>query len=303
MNRYQGRDMRKFIASIPKDEFARKNKEQHEAGLKRHRAFLEALQQGKCATCGTRMDEFNPAKPCVHWLTVPKGIKKKHIEQYLGKQLNFFGVQTYMRWLANTEKPLGNINDLKDEMKPTSFMEVTIKYSNVEWAFSIGETDLDGHGNSKVGREPHYHLQIKKDDRIVLRFNDCHIPFSDEDLMMIEIMKQMGDDLSYQYIKGDGMASLENDEMAKAVDNHSIVTDDFENATFHTQTLIEGGSDGIPMEVINKALEEQKKTGEPLRKLLQRHLEDAKFTTIITPGDGVPEMTKRSGGRGKKTKC
>ena len=172
---------------------------------------------------------------------------------------------------------------------------MTIRYKNIEWAFSVGETDLEGHENSKVGDVPHYHLQITENDRIVLRFNDCHIPFSDEDLMMIEIKKQMGNELKLEHIGGDGMESLSDEEFARLADEASIVTDDFENATFNTQTLVEGPEGGIPMETINKAIQESAQTKEPIRKILERLMPDLKQTTIISPGDGVPKMTKRSG--------
>jgi hypothetical protein len=74
------------------------------------------------------------------------------------------------------------------------------------------------------------------------------------------------------------------------------ITDDIENAPFNKQTLIEAPEgQTISGEIIQQAIEESKRTKKPIGKILQRCLSDAKITTILTPGDGIPKMTKRSG--------
>lgn len=59
-----------------------------------------------------------------------------------------------------------NINDLSEETSDSSFLETTIKYKNIEWSFSIGKTDKEGHQTAKIGDKPHYHLQMKVDNQI-----------------------------------------------------------------------------------------------------------------------------------------
>src|ERR1017187_5621749 len=172
MNPYRNKDLRKFIESIPKGEIERQNHLQDERNKHVHNEFITALKTNKCFLCGKQMDTFDELKPCFHWFTYPTGIRKKHFEKYLDKPLCFFQLESYFRWLANTENPIGNINDLKDETSKTSYLEITIKYKNIEWAFSIGHTDKEGHTNSQVGYIPHYHLQMKVDNRIFLKFND-----------------------------------------------------------------------------------------------------------------------------------
>ena len=78
------------------------------------------------------MDSFDENKPCFHWFTYPKGIKKKYFENYLKTPIGFFQLDTYFRWLANSERPIGNINDLKEEISSTSYIETTYKYKNLE---------------------------------------------------------------------------------------------------------------------------------------------------------------------------
>jgi hypothetical protein len=51
----------------------------------------------------------------------------------------------------------------------------------------------------------------------------------------------------------------------------------------------------ISGEQIQKAIEESKRTKRPIGKILQDYFKDAKAITILSPGDGIPEMKKRSG--------
>jgi hypothetical protein len=76
------------------------------------------------------MNSFDEGRPCFHWFTYPTGIRKKHFENYLKYPIGFFQLDSYFRWLANTEKPIANINDLKDETSSTSYLETTFKYKN-----------------------------------------------------------------------------------------------------------------------------------------------------------------------------
>ena len=88
------------------------------------------------------MNSFKESVHCFHWFTYPKGIRKKHFESYLKKPIGFFQLDSYFRWLANSEVFLTNINDLKDETSATSYLESTFRYKNFEWAFSVGRYDL-----------------------------------------------------------------------------------------------------------------------------------------------------------------
>jgi hypothetical protein len=296
MNEYKDKDLRKFIESIPQEEINKQMQLEAENNALVYKEFTEGLKIGQCFLCGGQMNSFEEIKPCFHWFTYPTGIKKKYFENYLEKPIGFFQLDSYFRWLANTEKPIVNINDLKDETSSTSYLETTYKYKNIEWAFSVGHTDKEGHPNAQVGAVPHYHIQMKVDDRIFLKFNDFHIPFSDNDLFIITMLEQAPDKVKLGHFYGNGIGILEDEENLELIDDAMTVTDDVGNATFNRQTLIEAPEgQTISGEIIQQAIEESKRTKKPIGKILQRLLPDAQFTTIITPGDGVPEMTKRSG--------
>lgn len=296
MNPYKDKDLRKFIESIPQKEVERQTRLQEENNRRVYKNFVKELNDNKCFLCGSQMDKFDESNPCFHWFTYPNGMKKKYFKNYLKNPLSFFHLDSYFRWLANTEKPIGNINDLKDETSKTLYLETTIKYKNIEWAFSIGYTDKEGHKSSYKGDMPHYHIQMKVDGRIFLKFKDFHIPFTDEDLFTMELLEQAGDKVTLGYSFGHGIGIIEDEENLQKIDNAMTVADDQETAPFNRQTLIEAAEgQTISGELVQKTIIESKRTKEPIGRILQKYLSDAKVITVITPGEGVPKMTKRSG--------
>lgn len=296
MNPYKDKDLRKFIESIPQEEVDRQTRLQAEDNANVYQKFIDGLKVGKCFLCGGQMNSFENVRPCFHWFTYPTGMKKKFFENYLNNPIGFFRLDSYFRWLANTDKPIANINDLKGETSSTSYLETTYKYKNIEWAFSIGHTDKEGHPNAQVGSMPHYHIQMKVDDRMFLKFNDFHIPFSDGDLFTLTMLDQAPDKIRLGHSYGVGVGILEDEENLDLIDDAMTITNDIENAPFNRQTLIQAPEgQTISGEIINQAIEESKRTKKPIGKILQRLLLDAKITTVLTPGEGVPKMTKRSG--------
>jgi hypothetical protein len=296
MNPYKNQDLKKFIESIPQEEIDRQTRLQELNNKRLYHEFISALKIGKCSLCGGKMNSFEVSKPCFHWFTYPKGIRKKHFEKYLRLPLGFFQLDSYFRWLANTENPIANINDLKDETSESSYFESTIKYKNIEWAFSIGHTDKEGHANSRIGNRPHFHIQMKVEDKVFLKFNDFHIPFTDENLFTLELLKQAGNKVKLGHSFGYGIGMLDDEENIDLIDDAMTITDDYENAPFNRQTLIEAPEGKkISNAIIRQAIAESKKTKQPIGKILQRLLPDANVITILSPGQGVPKMTKRSG--------
>ena len=300
MNKYKDKNLRKFIESIPQEEIERQTRLQDEENRRDYQEFIGALKENKCFLCGSQMGKVDETKPCFQQSLSLTGrlqrIKKKHFKSYLKNPLSFFRLDSYFRWLANTEKPIGNINDLKEETSNTSYLETTIKYKNIEWAFSIGHTDKEGHTNTYEGNVPHYHIQMRVDNRIFLKFNDFHIKFTDEDLFALELLEQAGDKVILGHSYGHGIGILESEESLHIIDEDLIVAENEGTAPFNRQTLIQAPEgQTISGGLIYKAIEESKRTKKPVGKILQKYLSDAKIITIISPGDGVPEMTKRSG--------
>ena len=85
---------------------------------------------------------------------------------------------------------------------------------------------MKGHPNSKVGSTPHYHIQMKVDDKVFLKFNKYHIPFSDADLFNLSLMEQAGDLVQFEQTFNTGTSVLEDERNLEVIDNVTKVTDD-----------------------------------------------------------------------------
>ncbi|MBK9793103.1 MAG: hypothetical protein IPP60_08375 [Sphingobacteriales bacterium] len=295
MNPYENKDIRAFLESIPEEELEMHITLLEEEHDKVYNDFINDLNIGKCFLCGEKMDSIDKSNPCFHWFTYPKGIKKKYFDAYLKNPIEFFKLDCYFRWLANVENPIVNVNDLEENTSTTSFLETTIKYKNIEWAFSVGQTDIEGHQNSHLGSEPHFHIQMKVDGNVFLRFNDFHIPFSDLDLFKLAYIEQSGDKSFLNLPYGLGMSILENEELYDIIDEELIVDPEEKDESIRRiTTFIASEEQSFSTELLLQALEESERTKRTLGGTLQKLMSDAKIETSFSVYNGM-KMTKRSG--------
>jgi hypothetical protein len=158
---------------------------------------------------------------------------------------------------------------------------------------NYGKTDLEGH-LSKNANFPHFHIQITKDDRPVIRFNDCHVPFSQHDLQVLQTIEEAPDLFEVRHIYGEGMSFIENPENEKMLDDSMILVDNPDTAALNTRSIIvmpEGQT--ISQEMIDILYKESRERKIPLRHLVKQEYPNAKIEIKIKPGKGVPEMKKR----------
>jgi len=297
-NKFSDSDFKKFFESIPPEIIEEQNILILQQQEKEYESFKKYLKNESCYICGLKMNAFNENSFCLHWFTYPIGIKKKHFEKIFKGDLSFgfINLDAYFRWLANSENFMGNINDLRTETSENSYLEATYKYKNLQWAFSIGNTDLEGHKNSFIGAEPHYHIEMKVDGRNFINFNDFHLKFNDEDLFNIEVRKQIPENVITTNDFDAGMSFLENEENIDLIKEMSEVTQDYENATVNYQSVIIPDKDNpITGEMLQEAMIESEETKKPIGIILSEKLKSANSTIIISPGQGVPKMSKRSG--------
>lgn len=278
-------EIRSFLESISPervDEFNKKNliKEAIE-----HAEFLSAFRKGCCYICGMKLSYFNESEKCLHWFLLPEGIKKKHFMGYLSEKIGFFQLDIYLRWVANTDERIKNINDLKNEKQDGKLVETTIRYNNLEWSFNYGKTDLEGHKGSRNGNFPHFHLQILQDDSPFIRFNDCHIPFSEIDLLNLEMSKHK-DRVEHLYLHGEGISVIENENAVRMILEKKVPCEDEEDATFHTRIIVEF-PEGITEERFLELQKEAKDKGIPLSRHLKDVFPNIKMDSKVNPGKGV----------------
>lgn len=286
-------NIKDFINSLSPEQIEEGNRIQEAENKEMYLEFSKAYNKGCCFLCGMKLDYFNSYETCFHWFLKPSGIKKSHFKNYLSEDIGFFRLESYFRWLAHIDKPFKNINDLKCETTESKLLETTIKYKNLEWALTYGQSDLDGHKNSHNANFPHFHLQMLVDGQPFIRFNDYHIPFSEEDLFNIELLKQENV-VSYN-LQAPGMSEiLEDSEILNVIDEYSTVPENKEDAFLSFRTMIQM-PEGKTMsgEDIAKILEESKRTKRPVRHIMKECFPDASITSEVTPAEGVPEKRKR----------
>jgi ssDNA-binding Zn-finger/Zn-ribbon topoisomerase 1 len=287
-------DIREFFNSLTPEQIEEGNKKQLEENQRVYNEFKAAYKKGICSLCGKPMNSFEEDKPCFHWFLKPDGIKKKHFKKYLSTPIGFFRFDSYIRWIANIEEPFKNINDLQSEKNPAKVSEYTVKYNDIEWSINIGQKDRHGHLNSKNANFPHFHLQMKAGNNVFLRFNDFHIPLSDEDIFTFRAIEEASDKVVWRNTFGEGISILENEESIEQLDKLMKRTDDIKNATFNTSSMIEL-PEGVTIsdEMLNKMIEESKESEIPLRHIVKKYYPESNIITEIRPGDGVPKISKR----------
>ena len=292
-------DFNKILAAIPIEELREKEVKQQKQNAKVFENFERALQDGKCYYCEYPISHFSPKKPCFHWLLKPKGFKKRHFP-ILFEEKSYRALNTYLRWVANTDKFGQNINDLVEEQSSNRFIEETIKYRNLEWSFSCSDSDRKGHSEAHKGSMPHYHFQMKVDGNVIINYNAFHIPFTDHDELSFAIEAGRFDVLESFRRHDAGMQTLL-EQMGSTDDFVDALryTEDEAEAAFKTDIFIQADpGTTISGNDLADLFEERKRTGDSMAKLVKK-LKNVTVQTTVSPAKGVPEIAKRSGGRAK----
>lgn len=289
-----------LLNSYPIEELQARAEEQNKQTREDFKQLKTALLNGNCSYCSQNIAHFNDNNPCFHWLLwQAKNLKKKHFSKLFTKE-GFHQTSTYLRWVANCEKPLVNINDLAEEGKSTNIIDLTIRYQNLEWSFICSKNDMQGHPKTYKGADPHYHFQMKKDGNVVINYNGFHLPFTDYDYFCFEVANKKFDKIRASDGNAAGIQSVLDNTKPEDIINNITHTDSEEDALFHNQILIEAEEGHtISGDEIADMIEERKKTGIPLVKLVEK-LKNVKLTRMISPGPGVPKKSQRNTNRGGK---
>jgi hypothetical protein len=282
----------KILSNIPYRKLKEIGDQDHKRAESEYREFKTALEQGLCSYCGQPLKYFLSDRPCIHWLLNPKGFKKKFFP-LLYAQRGFHQIEAYLRWLANTEVPIKNINDLALEKNPSKIIELTIKYKNLEWSFSCSRGDYKGHENKHDGQMPHFHFQMKCNGRVIINYSGFHIPFNDYDKFVFAVKRGNIDTLRYSHSRGSGMQSFIEQISPERLLEGMKRTGNDKKGEFHLYTDIEADpGTTISGDDIADLIKESNETGEPISKLV-RKLKNARITTTITPGPAIPKIAGR----------
>lgn len=292
-------DLNARLNAMSDEEISAHEQEHFNRTAKDFSDVCEALKASKCHYCGQPIAYFVESKPCFHWLLKPKGFKKKHFPK-LFEQMGFRRLNTYLRWIANSEMTLQNINDLECEKAESKFIEESIKYREFEWSFSCAASDKAGHANSKYGYMPHFHFQMRINGNPSIDYTDFHIPFTDFDEFSFAVEGGRFDRLMAHRTFDAGMQSLfdENSDPERLVDSLRYTKDE-ENAALHTEFILmaEPGHT-ISGDEIAAMFEERERTGKSLG-VLARKLQNVSVEAYVTP---VRACLKKRQGRVEEIK-
>jgi len=265
------------------------------------RNFCTGLEKDYCSLCRHPIAYVNYRKPCLHWLMRPSGIDKKHIFEIL-KGFEYTRIEAYIRWAGNCELVFGNINDLVEEGRSNKIIEYTVRYKNIEWSVSSGQSDFAGHTGSKYGAEPHYHFQMRIDGKTFFNYSDFHAPFKPRDLFTFRVRKGEIPGFGWHDTYSTGIqGSLDQFSEEELVNMMSAGTEDVENATYRTQTLIAAKEgETISGDEILRILEESERKNVSMGSLAKTMKGVESVEYVVSPGQGIPNKANRKERRKKK---
>jgi len=288
-------------AHMSPEEIQKDNEERHKKSLEEYERFNESYNKNECYLCGKPFKTISKNNPCLHWLLRRCKFKKKDFDKVF-KKYSYVQMESFLRWVANADVFLKNINNLKNEQTQGKIFQSTIKWKDVEWSFDCSESDFKGHKGTH-SEFPYYHFQMRLNGQQFINYNDFHIPFTKNDEFILSLMHD--ETINFDHSFGPGGSGME-EAMAidfdELMDNPEFKGDEY-NGLYHMQSVITANSEeGIPGELIDEAYDESKKTGIPVTKLLRDKLADhASMVTIVSPNDNIPDIAKRTGRKKIKT--
>lgn len=280
------------------NEFNLKSKESYD---KEYEAFRNSFSKDECYLCGKSIKTSSHGNPCLHWLLRRCKFKKNQFTS-LYEKYDYHQISSYLRWVANFEQPLKNVNDIELEKSDKVVFQSTIKWKNVEWTFECSPNDFIGHKGKHIDF-PHYHFQMKIDGNIFIKFNEFHLPLSPLDIEKIELHNDSNNKFSHSYgAKGAGMQDIMKVDFNKLYNDDTLTGGEFDSFVDKKTIIHDKSGKGISGEFIADVYAESEKSGIPFSKLIQEKLnsEQASVQTIITAAEDVPKIAERTKHKKKK---
>jgi hypothetical protein len=286
-----------FLKTLTPEQVKERNNKQRQHAEKEAVEFRTAFAAGKCSVCGQALASYEKDKPCLHWLLGPEGFEKNDLPR-IAKIWGIGQIQLFLRRVANEEGFAKNINDLVVEGSG-KLVELTIKAKDKEWSFSCGPGDYAGHeSNSDDTRRPHYHFQMRVNQRPFINYNDYHLPLSAFDMAVIEA-KRAGA-ATPRYAGGEGLSEVFTEEsMERLATSGTPAQNEGDGLAKLDQIVFAANPAGMRGEDILAAIQKAKAAGKPMTEFL-REIPETKVTTIVSPGPGTVEQALRNGGRNKR---
>jgi hypothetical protein len=279
--------------SMSNDDIAQFNAESDSYHQKQFHSFKEFYDRGECYLCEKSFKTISMENPCVHFLLRRGKFKKKDFPG-IYKKFGYYNIAAFLRWCANREKNLSNINDLEEETPERKVFSYTIKWKNIEWSFDCAKNDLEGHKGSHIDF-PHYHFQMRIDGKQFINFNEYHIPFSAYDLLIKKLGSRSKIGFNFDFgAAGAGM------KQAMEIDPEDILqysspSESEGEATYHLSTIIHSPDRPIMGEELLEMLEESKRSGKTIAAIAkERFSEKANVQVNISPSEHIAQVAGRT---------
>jgi hypothetical protein len=284
-------EIKKFFDSLTREQIQELNEKNHQEHIRQSKAFEEGYSHEICYLCAKPFKTISNTEPCLHWLLRRCKFRKKDFSKIFSKY-SYHNIAAFLRWCANQECFMANINDLEDEKTLSKVISYTIKWKNIEWTFDCSKNDFLGHKDTKADF-PHYHFQMRIDGKRFIDFNDFHIPLTDEDVFHLSLKNEEWVHHNFGSI-GSGMQ----DAVSIPVDDileHANSVDNESDATYHFSTMIEALDSPLSGDEIYEMQQEAQRTGKSFALIAQQRLQGrAKVQTVISPAENIPDIAKRT---------
>lgn len=293
-------DIISFFDNLSEEKKLEFNKKQFEGANKEHEEFLKFFNKEQCYICSKSLSTFSKKKPCLHWLLKPRGFEKTHLQD-VASSYSMGQIEAYLRWVANQDIFASNINEISEKGASSKFLEITIRYKQLEWSISCSESDFNGHPTSKFAQHPHYHLEMRVNGKPFIKFNDFHLPLHRPDILGLKV-KTANSFVKIKCLFGEGVDDLINEIVetdGRALENMKLLGAPG-NAPLHFSTLIladEGKT--LSGDEIVDAINRAKAMNVPVTSEIHK-ISNSRTRTIITPADNVVKKTIRSSRKNRK---
>lgn len=284
---------KRFIESRTQREIEAQQRNDEEQYLRHYNAFFSAYKSESCYLCGLPFKTMSTDNPCVHWLLRRGKFKKKDFSR-LFHIFGYTQMGALARWVANQERPFGNINDIEEGRDPRKIFQYTIRWRNVEWTFDCSRSDYEGHPGRQTDF-PHFHLQMRLDGRPFIDFGDFHIPFTEEDLYRLDLLLHVPEYVNVSFgDAGFGMQTAAELEPEILMAESEVAASDKE-ATHQMSTMLRVENGVIDPQVLLRVVQESQRTGELIANVARRYFNGNHIIqTVISAANSVPDIAKRT---------
>ena len=187
---------------------------------------------------------------------------------------------------------LQNINDLSQEGNLEAVFHWSARYKHIKWTFWCTKNDYAGHNN----HPPHFHFEMRLDKNPFIKFNDFHIPFTDEDLFTIRSHEDPESRVKQTFgFHGAGLEDAFSADPEKLIEGLTT-TENQDEAVYHIHTVIHS-EEGIPNDVLNKAMSIAKEKKVPVANIIREFGYEA--SVAIEPAESLITKEIRANPRRK----